>query len=264
MRLESIKHGSSGEAVRAWQYFLLGHGLYKGVVDGDFGDATEKGTRRYQALSGLRGDGWVGKDTYAAAIVDGFDPVDYGIPEFGETQNPNWPENPGVSPLSVPDKHRLFGRIQYRLANNPRDPEAIVITNGWEKNIVMVELPQLVGVKGAGRAKKFPFHKKVAPQVAALFEAWAEHNYTQLIFSYAGSWVPRFVRGSRTTLSSHAWGTAFDINAAWNGYGRRPAMVGEEGCVRELVELAVEHGFFWGGWFPNRVDGMHFECYDVL
>jgi hypothetical protein len=34
--------------------------------------------------------------------------------------------------------------------------------------------------------------------------------------------------------------------------------------VRELVEDAVECGFFWGGWLPKRVDGMHFECYDVL
>jgi hypothetical protein len=126
----------------------------------------------------------------------------------------------------------------------------------------MVEIPQLVGVKGAGRAKKFPFHKKVAGQVQGLFEMWEHYSYTHLILTYAGSWVPRFIRGSRTALSSHAWGTAFDINAAWNGYGRRPAMFGDEGCVRELVEIAVDHGFYWGGWFP-RNDGMHFEVFDI-
>lgn len=260
--LESIKLGSRGVAVMAWQYFLLGLGFYKGEVDGDFGDATHVATRKYQKKRGLKDDGWVGTKTYAVAFADGFDPLEYGVPEYGEVQHPNWPENPGKSPLSVQDKHRLFGRIQYRSADNPRDPEAVIITNGWEKNIVMVEIPQLVGVKGAGRAKKFPFHKKVAAQVQALFEMWAHYNYTQLILSYAGSWVPRFVRGSRTTLSSHAWGTAFDINAAWNGYGRRPAMVGEEGCVRELVEFAVDHGFYWGGWFP-RSDGMHFEVCEI-
>jgi hypothetical protein len=260
--LESIRLGSSGDAVRAWQYFLLGLGLYKGAVDGDFGDVTHAATKKFQHKYRLVADGVVGARTYARAMELGFDPVEYGIPEYGEVQHPNWPENPGLTPLRLQDKHRLFGRIQYRSAGNARDPEAIVITNGWEKNIEMVEIPQLVGVKGAGRAKKFPFHKKVAGQVQGLFECWADHNYDQLILTYAGSWVPRFVRGSRTTLSSHAWGTAFDINAAWNGYGRRPAMVGEKGCVRELVEIAVDYGFYWGGWFP-RSDGMHFEVFDI-
>lgn len=263
MKLVSIKHGSRGEAVEAWQYFLLGLGFYKGAVDGDFGTKTEVATKMYQRRAGIPDDGWVGTTTYAAAMVDGFDPVEYDIPEVGETQHPNWPENPGLRALNVVQKHQLFGRIQYCSAGSSRDPEAITITNNWQKNIEMVEIPALIGVKGAGRRSKFPFHKKVAAQVRGLFEAWYTHNQTPLILTYAGSWVPRFVRGSRTTLSSHAWGTAFDINAAWNGYGRRPAMVGEEGCVRELVESAVEYGFFWGGWFP-RSDGMHFEVAEIL
>jgi len=71
--------------------------------------------------------------------------------------------------------------------------------------------------------------------------------------------VPSFIRGWRTTLSNQSWGTAFDINAAWNGLGRRPPLVGEKGSVRELVQLANQHGFYWGGHFSKRPDGMHFE-----
>lgn len=261
--LESIKRGSSGDAVKAWQYFLLGLGNYKGAVDGDFGPNTEKATRAFQKRHAGVVDGWVGKDTYILAMRLGFDPVEYGEPELEDVRNPAWPADPGLSPLNVEQKHGFFGRIRYRSAGSARNPEAITITNGWEKNIELVEIPQLVGVLGAGRARKFPFHKSVAGQVQALFQAWEDYGQAQFILSYAGSWVPRFVRGSRSTLSSHAWGTAFDINAAWNGYGRRPAMVGEHGCVRELVELAVDHGFYWGGWFP-RGDGMHFELCEPL
>jgi hypothetical protein len=71
--------------------------------------------------------------------------------------------------------------------------------------------------------------------------------------------VPRFIRGSHSVLSNHAYGTAFDINAPWNALGVRPALVGKPGSVRELVPLAAEHGFAWGGHFRTRPDGMHFE-----
>lgn len=35
--------------------------------------------------------------------------------------------------------------------------------------------------------------------------------------------------------------------------------MGKQGCVRELVEIATEQGFYWGGHFKSRPDGMHFE-----
>jgi hypothetical protein len=71
------------------------------------------------------------------------------------------------------------------------------------------------------------------------------------------------VRGSNTTLSNHAWGTGFDINAKWNPLGAVPALRGDTGSVRELVPIAHDHGFFWGGHF-SRSDGMHFEVARVL
>jgi D-alanyl-D-alanine carboxypeptidase-like protein len=73
-----------------------------------------------------------------------------------------------------------------------------------------------------------------------------------------GSFAPRYVRGSRVTLSSHAWGAAFDVNYAWNRLGTVPALRGEKDSVRELVPIAHAYGFYWGGHF-SRCDGMHFE-----
>ena len=39
----------------------------------------------------------------------------------------------------------------------------------------------------------------------------------------------------------------------------------ETGCVFELVSIAHDHGFFWGGHFnAPRVDGMHFEVAKIV
>ena len=81
--------------------------------------------------------------------------------------------------------------------------------------------------------------------------------------------VQRFIRKTQNRnprpLSNHAWGTAFDINVKWNKLGKVPTLLGQEGCVRELVELANKNGFFWGGHFGGgRVDGMHFELGKML
>lgn len=76
-----------------------------------------------------------------------------------------------------------------------------------------------------------------------------------------------FVTGG--TVVSNSWATAFDINVAWNLLGAQPALKGKNGSVRELVSLAFDHGFYWGGWFggpynpSGRADGMHFEVYAV-
>jgi hypothetical protein len=36
-------------------------------------------------------------------------------------------------------------------------------------------------------------------------------------------------------------------------------LVGEKGSVRELVPIANRWGFYWGGHYNGRPDGMHFE-----
>jgi hypothetical protein len=34
--------------------------------------------------------------------------------------------------------------------------------------------------------------------------------------------------------------------------------------VRELVPIANKHGFYWGGHYSKRADGMHFEAAKVV
>jgi len=103
------------------------------------------------------------------------------------------------------------------------------------------------------------FFQGAASQLQA---AWAEVQAQGLgnrVLFWEGSFVPRLIRGSATKPSNHAFGTAFDLNAAWNGLRVTPPAAGLKGSVRELVPIFEKHGFFWGGNYRERKDGMHFE-----
>lgn len=166
-------------------------------------------------------------------------------------------------------RQRLFGQFQFKAAPSTGDPEAILILGDWTKdNITMVEVPQLRSVKYAPSNQKIAWNTRAVGQLKALFAAWERAGLMHLVLTWGGSWCPRFVRGSKTNLSNHAWATAFDINVPWNGLGVRPALVGRTGSVRELVQLANENGFWWGGHGfgtpGSRLDGMHFEVAKVV
>lgn len=105
---------------------------------------------------------------------------------------------------------------------------------------------------------KMQFHKSYTRQLTAMWDNWHKAGLINRIISYGGSYVPRLTRGDTERLSSHAWGTAFDINIAENKRKQIPAQLGDPGCVRELVAIANAHGFYWGGHF-SIPDGMHFE-----
>jgi hypothetical protein len=169
--------------------------------------------------------------------------------------------------VSTADRERIFGKFAYKATPSAANPEGITITDGWAStNIVMVEVPQLKGINGAPGSCKVPFHRLGADQLKAMWQAWEDDGLLPLVLGWAGSWVPRFVRGSRTHLSNHAFGTAFDINVPWNMLGAQPALVGKKGSVRKLVPIANAHGFYWGGHFGyggGRADGMHFELAEV-
>ena len=181
-----------------------------------------------------------------------------------DIDGPDWPKRPSVGSLSPADREKLFGKFSYIATPTMNNPEAITVTGSWLSNIDQVKIPQLIGIPGAPQSGTVPFHAAASSQFVKLFCEWEKAGLLYLIMTWGGSWVPRFVRGSRTTLSNHAWGTAFDINVQWNQLGVQPALRGETGSVRELVEIAYDNGFYWGGWFARRPDGMHFEVYKII
>lgn len=233
-----------------------------GVADGAFGPKTVASTRGFQTLHSLPADGVVGNMTWGQAMVDGLELI---RPPAGGKEGPTWPPIPkGFKQAGLATRQKLFGAFKYKPAPTKGNPEGIKILGNWSaKHIVRVTVPQLKGVYGAPKSGRVFWHNAAAEQLTGLFQAWEDAGLIHLVKSWAGSWNPRFIRGSRSVLSNHAWATAFDINVPGNGLRRQPALVGRPFSVRELVPLANKWGFWWGGhWGYNgkgRYDGMHFE-----
>ena len=74
---------------------------------------------------------------------------------------------------------------------------------------------------------------------------------TACVETFDGAYNPRTVTASQK-VSTHAWGIAFDINAARNPLGRTPTI------DQKIVAIGKDHNLTWGGdW--SRPDGMHFQ-----
>lgn len=260
--MRTLRKGTKGTDVQAWLHFLRGRDLYPDKADRSFGPKAVKATKAFQKKHKLGTDGVVGNQTYAKAMQLGFVLVK---DDATGKNGPNWPPPPDFKPLrGNAARAKVFGKFRYKPAGVKSNPEAITVLDGWaQKNIVGTSIPQLVGIRGAGRAKKFYFHKLAANQIQGFFAAVEKVGLSHLIETWGGSYVPRFIRGSRTTLSNHAFGSAFDINVPWNYMRSQPALVGRKGSVRLLVQLAHKFGLYWGGHF-RRLDGMHFEVAKLM
>jgi len=261
--METLRLGSKGPLVVRWKNFLRGINLFHGEVDDNYDQDAVEATIAFQTLYRLGVDGVAGNETIGRAMVNGFEII---TDPSGERTGPNWPVAPiDLVPMTQATRQSLFGAFAYKPAPTQGNPEGILITDDWQKdNITMVEVPQLKSVQYTPGNQKIAWNTKVTAQLVALFAEWDKAGLMPLVLTWAGSWNPRFIRGSKTSLSNHAWGTAFDINVPWNGLGARPALVGSKGSVRELVPLANQHGFYWGGHFKDRPDGMHFEVAKIL
>lgn len=283
MRLLELKSPHmTGRDVESWQQFLTRRGFWLGRVDADFGRKTHNATVAFQRRHRLYPDGIVGPRTLRVAREHGFTPPTPQAPTPPPPRQPNptrpptpprtggnvpqnstaYPPRPGDLPVpSLQNAINLFGRFAYRANPSALNGRGITITDGWDtRNIITINIPQLNGIPiyGTPGRGNMRVHRLVADQMRRLFQAWEDAGLIHLLRTYSGSFTPRFIGGT-TTLSNHAFGAAFDINEEWNGQPRTPAATGAPGSVRELVPIANSLGFYWGGHYNRRPDGMHFE-----
>lgn len=168
----------------------------------------------------------------------------------------NYPPKPNFRTPDQAARAAMFGAFRYQ----PTGGGNIRILGSWAaENIVRVRIKQLAGIEGCNKDGIILFHRYGVEQVEGFFDTVERRGLQNRILTWGGSYVPRFIRGSNSVLSNHAFGSAFDINAAWNGLGKIPAAAGQKGSVIELVSIANDFGFFWGGHYSSRLDGMHFE-----
>jgi D-alanyl-D-alanine carboxypeptidase/Putative peptidoglycan binding domain len=253
-----LKKGVRGDDVAQWELFLHGAGFtFTQPRDNVFDAETEKLTKAFQKKNKLVPDGIVGNATFGVAMLQGFE----GVP-FVDEPAAKFPRKPDFEPIvGNAARNALFGPMKFRPGplNGDFGKETITVTNDFEStSILRTEIPELIGIKGASATGRVRFHKTCVPQLKGLWTAWGRKGLLKHILTFDGAYAPRFTRCSNKTLSNHAFGTAFDINAGENPLGAQPALPGKKGCVFELVPTAHQFGFYWGGHFSRR-DGMHFE-----
>lgn len=88
-----------------------------------------------------------------------------------------------------------------------------------------------------------------------------EHPQIHDALSTAGMSCSRLVRGSKTAISNHSWGTAIDLKLEGK-LDRRGDNRTQRGLL-EIYRIFNRHGFFWGAAFTTE-DSMHFEASDQL
>jgi hypothetical protein len=99
--------------------------------------------------------------------------------------------------------------------------------------------------------KRIYCNKDLIPLLEKAFKNVNDRGISIQIKTWDGCFNIRRKRGA-ASMSLHSWGLAIDINAAWNGFGKKPTM------SPELVKCFTDAGFNWGGnW--KRQDGMHME-----
>jgi hypothetical protein len=242
------------------------------VVDGVYGGGTFAAVKRLQERNGIAVTGQCAGPTLARARELGFAAVEFEVTEANS--GADFPAKPDPAVLRQPTAAitaSLFGTFRFEGAPIPGNRENIRILDDFEAaKIVTVMIPQLVGVPipldgGGARASngKVRCHKLAKDMFVALFQAWDDAGLADRILTFDGSFNPRLKRGQTVAipgnLSNHSFGATFDINADLNPRGETPRLMGERGCVRELVAIANAMGLYWGGHFGQPPDGMHFE-----
>lgn len=124
-----------------------------------------------------------------------------------------------------------------------------------------------------GTTRRVSLREGAPGELLVHWAAWFNDHIENVGAGQVDDWgyAERTIRGSSTTLSNHASGTAIDLNATKHPLGRqgtfttsqtlriRNALTKYEGCIR------------WGGDYHGRKDEMHFEimasparCWQVL
>ncbi len=149
---------------------------------------------------------------------------------------------------------RAAGRALGSFGYTPGPNGTISPDRSWvSKNIATRKVPILGTVT---------CHRLMLPQLEGALRELQRAGLAHLInvgdYHYQGGcYVPRFKRGSSTSLSMHAWGLAIDVNVATN-----PAGAASRQDPR-LVAIFERWGFRWGGrWSPP--DAHHFELASLL
>ena len=128
--------------------------------------------------------------------------------------------------------------------------------NGWPASKDKKEI-DVKNYMVAGTTRHFALATDCAPIMCAFFAEF--HKLVEPIdIGEFDDWGYAFrdVRG-RKDLSSHASGTAGDVNSTKHGLGLKHTFSKDK--VAKIQVLIAKYGIGWGGNYKFRKDDMHFE-----
>jgi len=145
---------------------------------------------------------------------------------------------------------------------DPRGPNGGPSQKWIRENLVRVTTPFRMTFDGKP-VSGIQIHKKCAESLARVFAGiWVASGHNQAVIEqwgvdkFGGSFNYRLMRGL-DRLSMHAYGCAIDLDPARNGLGNAKPHFRE--CPLVIDAFAGE-GWVWGGSWPTRPDGMHWQA----
>jgi len=229
--MRTLKLGMDGADVKQLQNKLIEKGWVKGKADGFFGPLTHAAVVNFQKTNGLVVDGKVGTIT-RNALFTGSIPV----------------ELPPVQDGAIPPKPKTNAEAAKIFGNSESAVSA---------QLAFCEVPEVLKCFGLKNGKRgFTCHRLLVPQFQKVFNEIVSSGLASKLYSYEGCFNWRQIAGS-SNRSLHSYAIAIDLNYEGNELGdSTPAM------DRGVVAIFKKYGFFWGGDYAGRKDGMHFEWYD--
>ncbi len=274
--------------VKAVQYLLSIRGMSPGTIDKICGKKTIGAIQRYQSAFMQNPDGIVDVDGRTWRVLSGSTKVT--APVRPTTAAPKNPRTRAATPIkSIPVK-RAAGS-----ARSSEGPSTIMqlipmpakssvnigldpVNNAMMKRILGAPRADGRYTKDGGPLQNDRLQRNMVTKNVGPFRVTGlNHAVTSLagvftdirrefprIYSRltsAGMLNCRFVRGSKTAISNHSWGTAIDIgfDGAIDPYGDKKVYFG----LAQIAPIFNRHGWYWGVSF-GKEDGMHFEASQAL
>lgn len=99
--------------------------------------------------------------------------------------------------------------------------------------------------------KRIYCNREMITPLDTAFQNLITRGFVTELKTWDGCFNIRKKRGAASS-SLHSWGVAIDLNAAWNGFGKKPTL------SAGFVKCFTDAGFDWGGVW-GKPDGMHFQ-----
>lgn len=172
-------------------------------------------------------------------------------PDLEDMMSQQYPKGKDWNP--PPEENFEPGRIRYEpffkkmYGSSSSEVQKNLVSVQWVSSVAKVTL-QFNSVNGASDSLM-----KVSEQLEQL-----SPEFYKYIKKTAGTFNWRNIAGTNR-LSTHAFGTAIDINTSYSNYWKWDGnMIWKNQIPMEIVEIFERHGFIWGGkWY--HYDTMHFE-----